>query len=185
MERLSDGRLPSEVIETRVMNRFKQKSRKDFRGVPYAHYTFEELFDLPAWLTLDMWILQQLRGRDPELLLELSLDHVVPINLAETHEELVKLQSWKNIRLLDKELNSRKSDYLDEENKLLGESLLGRPLEGREREVDEYQQQRDIDSGDRFAKLMSKGKGQSQRMKINGASAMQKKKDYRNKKRRK
>ena len=148
------------------MNRFKSKSKSQFPGAPYKHYTFEELFDLPDWLTIDMWITQQLRGRDVELILELSLDHIFPLNLAETHEELVSLQSWKNIRFLDKDQNSRKSDYLDEENKVLGETLLERPVKGREMKTDEYQQQRDIEAGDRFAKLMSRGKGKSQRMRI-------------------
>jgi len=182
---LSNGSDPREIIKNRIMQRFKHKMRKQFRGEPYASYTFEELFDLPEWCTLDLWLTIQLRGRGVDSLLELSLDHIIPCDLARLPEEMVKLQCYKNIRLLDADLNSQKSNYVDNENSLLALSLLGRPLVGEERPEKAVQEPVNDEASNRFAKLMSRGKGQSHRQKVNGAQANKKKKDYRNKKRRK
>jgi hypothetical protein len=183
LPRLSSGEYPREMLERRVMRRFKAKMSEAFPN-DSADFSFEELFKLPPWITLDEWIIIQLRGRPLNSLIELTIDHIVPIKWCRTPDELRKLMSWENTRFLDKELNSRKSDYKDEENIELCYAFLARyPNEAKQR-VDEYKQQRDAQSGDRFAKLMSRAKGKSQRMQINGSSAMQKKKDYRNKKRR-
>ena len=92
------------------------------------------------------------------------------------------MMTWKNTRLIPPDINSKKASFWDTENKDLCRFLLGRDYNGEERK-DPYEQQRAVENGDRFAKLMMRGKGQSQRMRINGAEANKKKKAYRSKKR--
>ena len=168
----------------RILSRFNDKSRKQFPGRGRRDKTFEVLFGLPDWVSLDSWLFLQLRGRPEEAYYDLSVDHIIALDRAKDYEEFIKLFSWENTRLIPPELNSKKSSFWDEENKELCQHLLGREFNGEDRD-DIYLQQREIEEGDRFAKLMSRGKGKSQRMLVNGKDSMQKKKDYRNKKRRK
>jgi len=151
----SNGKTPREVFKDRIKNRFKQKVKRMFPDMPYANKSFMELFDLPEWLDFDTWLLIQLRGRPIDAILGLSLDHLVPLNWSQNYEELLKLMSYKNTRLLDKEMNSRKSDFVDEENTELCWTLLGRaPNPEAGERFDIYETQRKAEEGDRFAKLM-------------------------------
>lgn len=152
-------------FKKRVLGRFKYKINKQFPEADYRGTTFKELFALPYWLPFEAWLLIQLRGRGVQFFKESSLDHVVPLSWAKTPAELIKLMSYKNTRLLDKEYNSRKASYVDEENKELCLYLLERyPDESTPQRPDPYETQRQAEQGDRVAKLLHRGKGMSQRM---------------------
>lgn len=165
--KLPNGKTAKEVISERVRQRLRQKIKKMFPDSPKQSFKFDEIFDLPWWLPFDAWLFIQLRGRPVEFVIDSSIDHITALNYAESVEELVKLCSWRNTRLLDRQMNSIKSDFIDEESKLIGEVLLERPVVGRERE-NPYAQQQAAKDGDRFAKLMERSPGKSYRMRING-----------------
>lgn len=177
-----------ENFKERIIRRFEYRREKDYQNTK-GDFSFEQLFCLPWWLPLELYIMIQMRGRPLSYYYkELSVDHLVALDRAKTFEELVALMSWKNSRLIPPDMNSVKASYWDTENKDLCFFLLNREHNGEDKK-DPYQQQKDLESEDevtrRFAKLMSRGKGKSQRAKINSADATKKKKDYRNKKRRK
>jgi len=122
---LQNGKRPAEVIKHRVWGRYKEKAAL-FTNPKKLTITFKQLFDLPPWLTLDQWVTIQLRGRDVDDLFDLNLDHIVPLSVVESLEELNILMSWKNTRLIDPDINTKKSSFADEENTLLMKRLLGR-----------------------------------------------------------
>jgi len=124
LDRLKDGRDAKWVIKNRVVSRFR-KASKSFKGCPHLS-SFGDLFDLPPTISLSNWIYIQLRGRPVDSLYMLTLDHIVPLSQARNIGELKKLMSWKNTRLLDKEINEEKGSEIDNEIRLLCLSLLGR-----------------------------------------------------------
>jgi len=117
------GANPSYVLKRRVRNRYKH-----LKGIypKLPEKTFSELFQLPEWLPLRLWILIALRGRPVGFLMSCSVEHIVPLSWARNEEEVLKLFSHLNTRLLDKEQNERKSNHEDEENRELCFHLLGR-----------------------------------------------------------
>lgn len=125
------GKRATHRIRKRVMGRWKDKAPKFVRkgNRVIKDTAFEDLFDLPPWLPLEVWLYIQLRGRYSEDLETLSLDHIVPLSAAKSLEDLKKLFSWRNTRLLNKELNQLKSSYTDPENVLLCRRLLGIELD--------------------------------------------------------
>ena len=122
-----DNRDLEGIIQKRVLMRYRLKAKSPYFG-QYEPKTFDELFDLPPWLTLAQWIHIQLRGRQSDDIFNLNIDHIVPLSVANTIEELRILMSWKNTRLINPELNTEKKSNKDAENTLLCERLLNRPF---------------------------------------------------------
>ncbi len=120
---LEDGRKGVDILKGRVLSRFRH-SRSRFTKDRHEE-TFSGLFDLPPWLDTTGWLTIQLRGRGVDSLYLLTLDHIVPLSQARDEVELKKLMSWKNTRLLDKEMNEAKGSKFDPESRYLCYSLLG------------------------------------------------------------
>ncbi len=56
----------------------------------------------------------------------LSIDHIVPVSQAQNAEEVLKLQTYRNLRLITKEANATKSNKATPEGVVLCIKLLGR-----------------------------------------------------------
>lgn len=125
---LPNGHKGTFILKRRIMRRYS-RVRKRFTNKEHA-YTFSDLFDLPEWITLDKWLRIQLRGRGVESLYLLTIDHIVPLSQARDLDELKKLMSWENTRLLDIDINSEKSSQIDNEVRLLCFTLLKRFPDG-------------------------------------------------------
>jgi len=168
LELLHDGRTAHEVIKKRVMRRYNEKCKEvNIDPKLYKAHSFEAIFNLPKEISFNIWMHLQLRGRPVDDLFILNLDHIVPISIATTFEELLILFSWKNTRLANPDMNTAKGSHLDPENILLCQRLLGREppsnwdgtigaiVEPVEPKVFKSK----IDNTDRFEKLLqSKGK---------------------------
>lgn len=161
---LNDGRGAEFIFKNRIKIRYRDM-RKKYPNLPVK--TFEELFGLPDWLSLNDWLTVNLRGRPVEFMLQCNTDHIVPMGWAHNEEEIIKLFSYKNTRLLDPDLNGRKSDYLDEENRELCFTLLGRyPKNKMSREVLKPKIT-DPKLMSKWEKLMSRGNGYKKSKKKN------------------
>lgn len=179
LPKMPNGKSALRLFRERIVRRYNHVRMKR-KNLPEK--TFDELFQLPDWLPLNTWLTIQLRGRPVECLSELSVDHLIPLNWSKDADEMLILFSYKNTRLIDTGLNTRKGDYVDEENRLLCFHLLGRyPKSDRTPRKDEYELQREAEAGDRRAKLLLRAQGKSQRATMNGRSGMEKRKAQRKK----
>lgn len=121
---LGDGRKGVDILKNRVTSRYR-KARRRFSNAK-SKESFSDLFNLPEWLDTTGWLTIQLRDRGVDSLYILTLDHIVPLSQARNKEELKKLMSWSNTRLLDKDMNEEKSSTFDAESRYLCYILLGR-----------------------------------------------------------
>ena len=101
---------------TRYLDGQKNKSTEEILGIStegFTEYLEDKFLEGMTWENQGEWV----------------LDHIVPVSLGETEEELYKLNHYTNFQPLWKTENLKKSNHLFPEHYPLYETLLGKKFE--------------------------------------------------------